>query len=169
MTKFLGTMLLALALSASGCTQVDLSKALTVTDVFAGYYHFGVVEGQNKMVPSFSFRLSNAGEDPLNRVQLMVSFWQVGDTGMELDSKQIEGIGAAELAPGASTEPILVRSEKGYTLPLEQAREEMFQHSLFQDSKVKVFARYGARLVPLGEFPVDRRIIPQSGTLSTVP
>lgn len=163
MNKLLGVIVLALSLSAAGCAQVDLSKALTVTDVFTGYYTVGVVDDvNNKMVPSFTFKLQNTGDADVSRVQLLVGFWQVGGDNLELDSKQIEGIGAEALAPGASTQPLLVRSEKGYTLSVDAPRELMFENSLFQDVMVKLFARRDGRLVPLGEFPVERRIIPSA-------
>lgn len=165
MTKLLGAFVLALSLLGTGCSQVDLSKALTVTEVFTGYYAVGVVdEVNNKMVPSFSFKLHNVGDAAVSRVQLMVGFWQVGGEGLELDSKQIEGIGADALAPGASTSPLLVRSEKGYTMSVEAPRELMFENGLFQDVTVKLFARRDGRLVPLGEYPIERRIIPSAGT-----
>ena len=163
MIRLLGVLLLALSLASLGCSQVDLSKALTVTDVLAGYHHVGVVDGAlNKMVPSVTFKLSNVGDQPISRIQLLVSFWQVGGESLELDSKQIEGIGVEALAPAASTSPILVRSEKGYTMSIEASREQMFENSVFQDVTVKLFARRDGRLVPLGEFPIERRIIPSS-------
>lgn len=159
MNRLLGVCVLLLSLSGAGCTQVDLARALSVSDVFSGWYHLGVVEGLNKMVPSVTFRLENVGDRPVNRVQLLVSFWQQGADG-EIDSKQITGVGPDDLVPAASTDPILVRSDFGYTL--EQAREELFQHSYFRDFTVRVFARSGGRLVPLGEFPIERRIIPST-------
>ena len=162
MNKLLGVLVLAISLLGGGCSQVDLSKALSVTEVFTGYHHVGAVDGLNKMVPSFAFKLQNVGDAAVSRVQVMVGFWQVGGDGLELDSKQVEGIGAEALEPRASTQPILVRSEKGYTLSIEAPREQMFENDLFQDVLVKVFARRDGRLVPLGEFPIERRIIPST-------
>jgi hypothetical protein len=167
MTKVIAVCVLVLSLAGGGCSQVDLAKALTVTDVFTGYYHVGTADGLNKMVPSVTFTLSNVGDDAISRVQLLVGFWQVGGEGLELDSKQIEGIGADALAQGASTQPLLVRSEKGYTLSIEAPREQMFQNSVFQDVTVKFFARRDGRLVPLGEFPIERRIIPSAAETPT--
>jgi hypothetical protein len=168
MNRLLAVCVLVLSLAGGGCSTVDLSKALTVTNVFTGYYHVGVVEGLNKMVPSVTFTLSNVGDEALSRVQLLVGFWQVGGENLELDSKQIEGIGPEALAQGASTQPLLVRSEKGYTLSTEAPREQMFQNSIFQDVTVKLFARRDGRLVPLGEFPIERRIIPSTATAPVV-
>lgn len=163
MNRLLGVFALVLSLSGIGCSQVDLSKALTVTDIFSGWYFAGVVDGLNKMVPSVTFKLSNVGDEPIGRVQLLVSFWQTGSDG-EIDSKQIEGIGAIDLAPASATEAILVRSDFGYTLG--QPREELFMNEQFRDFTVKLFARRDGRLVPLGEFPIERRIIPSSSAAS---
>src|SRR5690606_30233723 len=115
MNRLLGVVVLVVSLTGLGCRQVALEQVLTVTDTFTGWYHVGVVGDQEKLVPSLSFRLQNAGDEPLSRVQLLVSFWPNGADG-ELDSKQITGLGPEELAPAASTEPILVRSDAGYTL-----------------------------------------------------
>lgn len=158
MKQLLGVLAIALSLAGTGCRQVDLATALSVTDVFTGWYHVGVVDGLNKLVPSFTFRLENVSDSPVNRVQLLVSFWQDGADG-EIDSKQVTGIGTEDLPPSASTDPLLIRSDFGYTL--EQSEQELFQHSYFRDFTVKLFARSGGRLVPLGEFPIERRIIPR--------
>jgi hypothetical protein len=115
----------------------------------------------NKLVPSISFRLKNTGEHPINYVQMTVSFWPSGADG-ELDSREVPGIGANEVAPGAVSDPILVRSEVGYTI--EQPRAELFTHSQFVDFTVKLFAKRGGKIVPVGEFTIDRRIIPQTTT-----
>lgn len=154
-----------LAASVSCGGRVDLAKTLTVTEVFSGWYDFGVVDGLNKLVPSISFKLQNVGEAPINRVQLLISFWQQGADG-ENDSKEITGIGSDEVAPGSSTDPILVRSAVGYTL--EQPRAELFSHGMFKDFTVKVFAKKAGSIVPLGEYTIERRIIPQT-TSSRLP
>lgn len=166
MNRMLGVVVLALAFAGAGCRQVELEKALSVTDVFTGWSYAGVVNDLNKMVPSFTFKLSNVSEESIARVQLLVSFWPNGADG-EIDSKQIPGIGPEGLAPNTSTEAILVRSENGYTFP--QPKEELFMHTQFRDFTVKVFARSEGTLVPLGEFPVERRIIPSAPSAISVP
>lgn len=161
MNRLLGVLVLALSLSGAGCTQVDLEKALNVTDVFTGWYDFGPVGEANKLVPSFSFKLQNNGDAALNRVMLLVSFWESGATD-ESDSKTITGIGPDSLGPGASTQPILVRSDVGYTLESPQTKDDLFMHGRFKDFSVRLFARRSGRLISLGEFPIDRRIIPST-------
>ena len=85
---FLAVLMCAVA-SGTGCTpSIDLAKSVAVTDVLTGWYDFGVVDGQNKLVPSIAFRLKNNGTVPLTGVEMTVSFWTVGADG-ESDSKQI--------------------------------------------------------------------------------
>lgn len=166
MTKWFGlTVLSALLAATSGCSpRVDLEKALNVSDVFSGWYDFGLVDGLNKLVPSISFKLQNVSDADVNRVDLLVSFWPVGADG-EVDSKQVAAIDANGLAAGQFSQPILVRAATGYTT--EAARHEIFNHSQFKDFVVKVFAKKGGRFAPLGEFTVERRIIPQSTAAPT--
>jgi len=59
--RTVGILLAAILFSSVSCgPRVDLATALSVTDVFSGYYDFGIVNGLNKLVPSISFRLKNA-------------------------------------------------------------------------------------------------------------
>jgi hypothetical protein len=152
---------LTLAVSAvvsTGCgSEVDLGQALTPTDVFTGWYDAGVRDGRNRLVPSISFRLMNRGDVPIDHVQLTVSFWRDGDDG-EWESLEVLGIGGEAVPPGASTAPILVHAQVAYTL--EQPRAELFANSLFRDTTAKVFAKRGGRIAPIGEFRLERRILP---------
>lgn len=136
---------------------IDLSKALQVTDVVSGWYDAGLVDGKNKLVPSISFKLHNATSARINTVQLTVSFWIEGADG-ELDSALVLGVDSSGLAPGASTQPILVRATAGYTL--EQPRSELFSHSQFKDATAKLFGKQAGPFYPLGQFKVDRIILP---------
>jgi len=156
--RTVGILLAAILFSSVSCgPRVDLATALSVTDVFSGYYDFGIVNGLNKLVPSISFRLKNAATSPLTQVQLIVSFWQKGADG-ELDSKEVTGIGGTAVAPGGTSDPVLVRSDTGYTI--DQPRNELFTHSDFKDFTAKVFAKRGGKIVPLGVFALERRVIP---------
>jgi hypothetical protein len=149
----------AIVFAGSGCSQeIDLAKALTVAEVSSGWYDAGVVNGLNKLVPSISFRVQNVGDVPVRRVLMLVSFWPEGADG-DLESREVT-VGAEGIAPGESSESALVRSSVGYTL--EQPRAELFTHSGFKDFTVKLFAKRAGRIVPLGEYKVERRIIPQA-------
>ncbi|MEO8482116.1 MAG: hypothetical protein ABI634_07905 [Acidobacteriota bacterium] len=156
--RLAGILLAAFLFSSVSCGPgVDLATALKVTDTFSGYYDFGIVNGLNKLVPSISFRLQSSATVPITQVQLIVGFWQKGADG-DLDSREVTGIGSTALTPGGNTDPILVRSAAGYTIA--QPRSELFTNSEFKDFTAKVFAKRAGKIVPLGEFPIEHRIIP---------
>jgi hypothetical protein len=161
-TRSLLLLVLGLALSGTAACgpQIDLNQ-LEATEVTSGYYDFGVVDGLNKLVPSISFRLKNNGTVPADRVALTVSFWQDGKDG-ELDSKEVRGIGAEDVPPGGLSDVVLVRSAWGYTL--QQPRAELFINSEFKDFTAKLFAKRGGKIVPIGQFKIDQRIIYQQPT-----
>jgi hypothetical protein len=147
----------AVAAGASCRGPVNLQEALAVTDVLSGWYDNGMKDGKNHLVPSITFRLKNQLDQPLSSVQLTMDFWLEGADG-PLDSALVRGIGSESVAPGASTEPITVRSGTGYTL--EAPRADLFAHSQFKDATVKIFAKRSGSIAPLGEFKIDRRLLP---------
>jgi len=144
---------------AAACEgNVNLSEALEVTGVLSGYYDNGVTaDGKNHLLPSITFSLKNKSARPVADVDLNVAFWQEGADG-ENDSVFARGIGSTPVQPGAVSEPLTVRPPHGYTL--EQPRADLFTHSLFKDFTIKIFAKRGGRIFPLGQFKVDRQIIP---------
>jgi hypothetical protein len=159
-------LLVLLGAAAAGCNTVDLSKTLQVVDTQSGYYDNGIKDGKNHLVPQITFRLKNISSEPINSVQLTVAFWAVGADGMT-DEVLLQGISSAELAPGASTEPLRARSPVGYTQ--EGARADLFMHSRFQDMTARVFAKRGGALFKMGEFKIDRVIIPTDPRSSSHP
>ncbi|MGE3843835.1 MAG: hypothetical protein AB7I50_19865 [Vicinamibacterales bacterium] len=146
------------ALSASACGEdVDITKALSVTNVVTGYYDVGIVAGKNKLVPSVSFQVLNAGDVDVSSVQLNAVFRVIGDQ-EELGSAFVRGIDSSGLAPGQSTTPFVLRSSLGYTG--EQSRAQMLQHSSFRDVQVELFAKHGADdWVSIGRFQIDRQLL----------
>jgi len=63
-----------------------------------------------------------------------------------------------ELAPGAATAEIVMRSQLGYTG--EQARIQILQHKDFIDAKVEIFLKKGSQVwAKLGEFPIERQLL----------
>ena len=147
-------------LPAAGCNQVDLATALTMEELTSGYYDAGVTElGANKLVPSLTFRLKNASAESVNAIDLVVFFWGVEfEEPKELDEIILRAIGSEGLAPGTATEPIVVRSKQGFALE-QQARSELFNHRLFRDVTAKIFLKRGGRLVPFGEYTIERRLL----------
>jgi hypothetical protein len=161
-----GPIVLALALSAaSACgPSVDLAKAVAVTDVISGYFDDGVLKegpniGWSHILPTATFKLRNDSAQALSGVRLSVAFWADGKDG-ELDSREMQGISSeAPLAPGASSEAITVRSSVGFNL--EAPRAELFNQPRFVDWTIKLFAKQGGRIVPIGAIKVDRRLLPR--------
>jgi hypothetical protein len=143
------------------CASVDLRESLVVTDVLSGWYDNGIKDGKVHLVPSITFRLKNVGAEPVRSVEITAAFWQQGRDG-EWDSVLLKAIGGDGLEAGGSTDAITARLGVGYTL--EGARADFFTHSQYLDVTAKLFAKRGGRIVGLGEFMLDRRIIPNART-----
>lgn len=145
------------AFTVAGCESVDLKTAVQVTDVSSGYYDNGLTPaGLNHLVPSLTFTVRNASDQKLSSIDMVVMFWATGDD-TEQDEAVIKVIGGSGLAPGAGTEPVVVRSKIGYTL--EQPRSELFSHRMFRDWTAKLFVKRGGKIVPAGEYPIERRVL----------
>lgn len=162
-----------LVVGSLGCSRVNLEEALAMAEVSTGWYDDGVVDapgqrqdGWNHLVPYVGFRLQNTSEQSLAGVQLTVSFWWVGGDG-EFDSVLTRGIGDEAVPAGGLSEPIQVQGNVGFNL--EGPRADLFMNSGFQDAVAKVFARRSGRIVALGEFPIERRVVPQQTTVTTMP
>jgi hypothetical protein len=153
--------LIGLAVAASACgPKVDLTKGLQVVDVTTGWADKGVVEGQNKIVPSITFAVKNVSDQTLNALDLNIAFHQGTETA-DWDTEPVMNLAGSEgLAPGATSKPVTVDSAKGYTAAPPQTRAEMLQNSHFIDARVNVFAKYSnTQWAPVGEFTVTRQLI----------
>jgi len=156
-----GLLVLAVGLAgAARCTgDIDLKQALVVTDVFSGYYDNGIKDGQIHLVPSITFRLKNQSATTVPDIEIDTAFWAEGKDG-EMDSVSVRAL-ANGLPAGASSESLTVKSRIGFTLA--GIREDFFGHSLFKDVTARMFAKRSGRIFPLGEFKMERRIIPHAG------
>ena len=67
----------AVVCSAACGPAVDLTKGLQVTVVNTGWFDVGIVNGQNKLVPTVSFTLKNASEQKLVSLQVNALFRRV--------------------------------------------------------------------------------------------
>ncbi|RPH62512.1 MAG: hypothetical protein EHM89_05435 [Acidobacteria bacterium] len=146
-----------LALTSCRGPEVDIGKALEVTDVTTGWYDAGVENGLNKLLPTVGFRLKNVTTEPVSYVQLNAVFRLVGESEVWGGSlaRAIDGDG---LAPGAVTDRLELRSDLGYTST--EPRATMLTHSQFKDANVKVFAKHGGQQwAPLGEWNIDRAML----------
>jgi hypothetical protein len=152
--------LAVILLATAGCGPgVNLQEALTVTDVITGYYDNGFKDGKQHFVPSISFRLRNQADQNVASLQLTYDFWKAGEDG-PFDSGLIRAVDSSGIEPGATSNPITLRGSVGYTLEVLPA--DFFTHSLFKDATVKIFAKRSGQIAALGEFKIERRLLPHS-------
>jgi hypothetical protein len=159
MMRAAGTLLILSTLVCAGCgPTVDLTKGLQAEIVEVGWYDVGIVNGQNKLVPSITFKLKNVSDQKLRTLQVNALFRRVTEPD-EWGSGFITAAGSGGLGPGESTGALTIRSALGYT-GAEQSRLEMLGNSHFVDAKVDLFAKYGStQWVRLGEYPIERRLL----------
>ena len=144
-----------------GCNRnIDPTTVLEAHEVVTGWYDAGLVEGQmNKLVPSISLKLRNKSPDPVRSIQVNAIFKRVGEVEM-WGEHYGWAVQREPLAPGGSTQELVLRSGLGYTG--EQPRMQMLQNREFVDAKVEIFLRQGSRVwAKLGEFPIDRQLLTQ--------
>jgi hypothetical protein len=152
------TACIVLVLLVTGCRAREVEKDLTITEVHTGWYDIGIVNGQNKLVPSISLKLKNVSPDEISRVQLNAVFKRLDGENKEWDAHFVRGIGPDGLAPGATGEELVLRSERGYTG--DESRLQMLQNTAFVDAKVEIFGKHGSRFwVKMGEFQIDRQLL----------
>ena len=151
---------LLLAVASACGPEPDVRNSLKLIPTISGYYDDGVQpNGDNRLLPSMTFQLKNEGDLPIDYVDLVVAYWQVGDDG-EKDSSFIKGIGGTALEPGQTSDPITVRSSVGYTGLMPRA--EFFTNVSYKGFIIKVFAKRRGKTTPLGEFPVEQRVLPSA-------
>jgi hypothetical protein len=147
----------SVCVAACGPT-VDLTQGLHVDILDTGWFDAGIVNGQNKLVPSVTFTLKNISTHKLTTLQVNALFRRVTEKD-EWGSGFVTAAGSSGLAPGATTPPITIRSQLGYT-GSDQSRQEMLSNSHFVDAKVEIFAKYGsAQWTRMGEYPITRKLI----------
>ena len=148
--------LAALATASCGPT-VDLTKGLQVVDVSTGWWDAGVVNGQNKLVPSVTFKFKNVSDQTLDVLQANVVFRRVTED-KEWGSSFVKITGTEGLPPGATSETQNVKSQLGYTG--SESRQQMLDNTQFVDAKIEIFAKYGSiQWQKVGEYTVPRTLI----------
>ena len=157
--RVLAGQLILLAMLSAGCggPPVDLTKGLEIVDTSTGWYDAGPVNGQNKLVPSITFTLKNISDQPLVALQVNAVFRRVNDKD-EWGSAYLAVTKSDGLQPGATSQPITINSQLGYTGT--EPRAQMLQNSQFVDAKVDLFAKYASlQWVRIGDRPIERRLI----------
>lgn len=149
----------AAMLAASCAPPVDLTKNLQVLDVSTGWFDAGIVNGQNKLVPTVTFKFKNNSDQSLKVLQANVLFRRISDPNVEWGAGFLSVSGSEGLGPGATSTPLTVKSNLGYT-GSDQTRQELLQNKAFVDATVQVFAKYGSiQWAKMGEYPIERRLI----------
>jgi hypothetical protein len=150
---------LVLSVGAAGCgaPDVDVAKVVKVAELTTGWFDVGIVDGQNKLVPSAVVTVTNTGTEKLSGLQIFVVFRFIGET-EELGSGLFVLRGDDALAPSANSKPLNVRANWGFSGL--QPRAQMLMHSQFKDARVEVFAKFGAKpFVKIGEAQVVRQLL----------
>ena len=144
---------------AAGCGSTGNIQDLELQDITSGYFDEGVVNGENKIVPSITLKLRNKGTEPVKAVQLNAIFQADGADG-PMDEVLARAIGSDGLAAQQSTANITIRSKIGYTS--QAPRAEMLKNSQFRDVKARIFGKSGSGTwTLLGETVIERRILTQ--------
>jgi len=158
--RVLARFVLLLSLTAAACgPTVDLTKGLKINVLDTGWYDAGIVNGQNKLVPSVTLTLTNLSDQTLVALQVNGSFRRVTEPEKEWGSRFLPAAGSTGLAPGATSDPLLLRSDLGYT-GSDQSRQEMLQNTHFVDAKVSLTAKYSnIQWVRMGEFAIERKLL----------
>ena len=154
---------LAVAVSACGGPTVDVGVALRVADVTTGWVAARATaadasRSENKLVPTISFRLDNTSMEPLRSLQVNGVFRRTGED-LVWGTFLIRAVGREGLAPGASTGPLTVRLNLGYTG--EQSRlAEMLEHRDFVDVTVELQVKHASGpWIVLDRFDIERHLI----------
>ena len=147
---------LSLAVAACGGPTVDLATGLKVIDVTTGWRDEGIVDGQNKLVPTVEFRLKNVSDQNLPVLQINAVFRRLNEA-QELSAKFLAVTRSEGLAPGTTTGTLAVKSNIGYKGT--EPRAVMLANSLFVDAKVEIFAKYGSlQWKRIAEYPIERQL-----------
>src|SRR5262245_64316476 len=161
MLRAYGRLLLFVVVAVSaGCggPTVDLTNGLKINVLKTGWYDAGIVNGQNKLVPSMTFTVTNTSDQKLGMLQINSLFRRVSEPD-EWGSALVTVAGSDGLAVGTTTDPITIKSNLGYT-GSDQTRQEMLRNSHFVDAKVELFAKYGSiQWVRVGDYPITRELL----------
>src|SRR3954453_18122985 len=108
-------MLYLLTFTVSACgPEIDLTKALQVEIVSTGWFDAGITNGQNKLVPTVSFKLKNVSDIQLSALQVNARFSRVTEP-EEWGNGFLPSVGSNGLSPGGTTVPLTIKSQLGYT------------------------------------------------------
>ena len=150
---------LVLTLASAGCSGpvVDLAENLKVVDVSTGWKDEGVVDGdKNKLVPTAQFKLQNNSAQTLKVLQVNAVFRYVDAKWIDEHYRPVTG--SEGLAPGQTSETVVVKSKFGYKGT--EPRADILRNSHVIDAKVEILAKYGSQQWKrIAEYPIERKLI----------
>ncbi len=151
----------ALAVGSAACgPTVDVAKVLDVHVDSSGWFDAGIINGQNKLVPTVTITIKNNSDQTLGLLQVNSLFRQV-NAAEEWGSAFQTAAGSEGLKPGEA-KTLTLKSNNGYTGSGE-TRQEMLANSHFVDAKVELFAKYGStQWKKMGDYPVTRQLLEKS-------
>jgi hypothetical protein len=160
MAKFLIAVLSLIVTTACGSgAREPINQLVEPVDIRTGWFDAGVEDGKNKLLPTIVLRLRNVSSEPVGNVQLNAVIRRVGET-EEWGGAFRKVIDSSGLAAGAATEPIVLRSNLGYTGT--EPRAQMLKNSQFVDAQVQVFAKHGgSQWTKLGDWRIARELLTQ--------
>jgi hypothetical protein len=155
----LSAIILATSLLIGCGSSVEAVASLEPIDVVTGWFDDGIVEGgKNKLVPSVTMKLHNKTDKPLKSIQINAIFRRVGEKEMWGEYFGWAVPREPQLAAGATTNLMVMRSTLGYTG--EQPRMQMLQNAQFVDAKVEIYLKQGSKVwAKLAEYPIQRQLL----------
>lgn len=150
-------------------SSVNAVASLEPIDVVTGWFDDGIIQGgKNKLVPSVSLKLRNKSGQPLKSVQINAIFKRVNENQMWGEYFGWAVPREPQLAPGAETNLMVMRSTLGYTG--DQPRMQMLQNHEFVDAKVEIFLKQGSKVwAKLAEYPIQRQLLTRSSNDAAKP
>lgn len=150
---------LATVVSISCGDSTNAVASLEPLDVVTGWFDDGIIEGgKNKLVPSVSMKLRNKSNESIRSIQINAIFRRVGEQEMWGEYFGWAIPRSPELAAGAETNTLVMRSTLGYTG--DQPRMQMLQNQQFVDAKVEIYLKQGSKVwAKLAEYPIQRQLL----------
>lgn len=137
--------------------QPASDEALRLELVATGWMSLDSPARAGHVVPVVRVRVVNRSPHAVTGVQLNAVFRRVTDR-IEWGNQWRPVARGRGLAPGATSEPVLVASATGHVS--DQRADATLQHPSFVDATVQIFGRYGAHgWAPLGAYRVPRQVV----------
>lgn len=142
------------------CTSRDVQTDLQIVDVRTGWYDVGLVDGENKIVPSVAFKVKNISASEIAGVQMNAVFRDVGNEDNRGEHFVPAIPSGQPLAANATSKEIVLKSQFGYTGT--EPRMTMLKNKAFIDRRVIILGKHGRNnWARMGEYPIERALLTQ--------